>query len=119
MCLQRSTAQQMEDYVDIMELNYQQSDLKDMQPEARVVYERRVEYHKMISNLLESHMIEVAEPEKKAPTQEEDKKEEDKEEDKKEEDKEEDEKQQEEEKKEEKTLYEIPFVYRTVEKRLS
>ena len=64
----------------------------------------------MISKLLEHDMIEVAEAEKKAPTQEEDKKEEDKEED---------EKQQEEEKKEEKTLYEIRCVYRTVEKRLS
>ena len=50
-------------------------------------------------------MIDVTDPVKEAPNNEEDKKE--------------DEKQQEEEKKEEKTLYDIHFVYRTIEKRLS
>ena len=71
----------MEAYADIMQLNYQQSDLKDMQPEARAVFERRVRYHEMISNLLENNMIEVLEEDKETPIQEEDKKEEDKEED--------------------------------------
>ena len=100
------TAQKMEEYVDIMVQNFQPSDMKDLRPDARAVYERRVKYHQMISNLLENNMIEIiAEPVKEAPKNEED----------------EDDKQQEEEKekKQEKTLYDIHFVYRTVEKRLS
>ena len=43
----------MEDYVDIMEHEYKQSDLREIQSDVRAVYERRVKYHKMISNLLE------------------------------------------------------------------
>ena len=65
----------------------------------------RVKYHEMISNLLENSMIEITEPEKEAPKIEE-------------EDKEEDGKQHEEEKKEAKMLYDINFVYRTIERRL-
>ena len=105
----------MEDYVDIIEPNYQQRDLKDLQPEARAVFERRVSYHHMISNLLKNDMIDVTEPVKNAPKNEEDKEEDEKqqEEEKKEEQK------KEEEKKEEKALYEIQSVYRTIEKRLS
>ena len=95
----------MEDYVDIMQLGYQPSDMKDLKPEARTVYKRRVSYQQMISNLLKYNMIELTEPVKVAPNNEEDKEESDK--------------QQEEEKKEEKILYDIHFVYRTVEKRLS
>ena len=96
----------MEDYVDIMKPNYQTNDLKDLQPAARAVFERRVKHHEMISNLLENNMIEVIEQVEEAPKNEEDKEGED-------------EKQQEEEKKEEKTLYDIGFVYRTTEKRLN
>ena len=65
----------MEDYVDIMERNYQPSDLKDMQPEARAIYKRRVEYHEMISNLLKNNMIEVTEQENEVPEDEEEKEE--------------------------------------------
>ena len=62
----------MEDFVDIMERNYQESDLNDMQPDARAVYERRVAYHQMISNLLENNMIEFTEEVKKPANPEED-----------------------------------------------
>ena len=101
----------MEDFADIMQRNYQPSDLEDMQPDARAVYERRVEYHQMISNLLENCMIEVdTEKVKEIPNNEEDNEEDEKEQ--------EEEKKEEEKKQEVKTLYDIHFVYRTVEKRL-
>ena len=52
----------MEDYVDIMEPNYQPSDVEDLQPEARTVLLRRAKYHRMISYNLKNNMITVTEP---------------------------------------------------------
>ena len=57
----------MEDYVDITTPNYQPNDLKDLQPAARAVFERRVKHHEMISNLLENNMIEVSDQVKPGP----------------------------------------------------
>ena len=81
--------------------------MKDLQPDVLAVYKKRVAYHNEISRLLENDMIVVSpEPVKEVHNNEEDEKE--------------DEKEQEEEKKvEEKTLYDIHFVYRTIEKRLN
>ena len=52
----------MEGYDDVVQLDYQPGDLKDLNKKARAVYKRRFEYHEMISKLLESNMIEVLEP---------------------------------------------------------
>ena len=60
--LQRITAQEMEGYDDVVQLDYQPGDLKDLNKKARAVYKRRFEYHEMISKLLENNMIEVLEP---------------------------------------------------------
>ena len=49
----------MENHVDIKEPNYKRDDLKDMKPEVREIYKRRVQYHRMISELLEEDMVEV------------------------------------------------------------
>ena len=49
----------MEDYVDIMEQDFQPYLVRNMTPEVREVYERRANHHKMISNLLDNNMIEV------------------------------------------------------------
>ena len=76
-----------------------------MKPEVVEIFERRVLYHKMICDLLENHMIDVIEQVKEAPKI-------------IEEDQEEEKKQPEEEKEEDKTLYDIDFVYRTIERRL-
>ena len=101
----------MEDYVDITMPNIQPEELRDLKPEAREVFERRLEYHNMISDLLENHMVEVTDEVKTTANAEE--------EDKAANAEDEDVEQQEEEKKEEKTLYDIHFVYRTVNKRLN
>ena len=111
MSMMRVTAEEMEATVDIMSLEYNLWDVKDFNPEAREMYLRRVEHHEFMSNLLKNKMKEVKEeepePVKEAPENEEDKEAED-------------EKQQEEEKQEEeKMLYDVPYVYRTSEKRLN
>ena len=61
--------------------------MKDLKPDVRTVYEKRVAYQNEITRLLNNDMIEVTEPVKEAPNNEEDK--------------EEDQKQQEEEEKKE------------------
>ena len=48
-----------------MDHKFQPHDLKDLKPEVREVYERRVAYHDMMSDLLENNMIEVTEEVKK------------------------------------------------------
>ena len=76
---------------------------EDLKPDVRAVVEKRVAYHNIISRLLKNNMMDVTESVKEAPKNEQD---------------EEDKKQQDQEKKEEKALYDVPFVYRTIEKRL-
>ena len=49
----------MEDYVDITKPNIKPEELRDLKPQAKDVYERRLEYHNMISDLLKSEMIEI------------------------------------------------------------
>ena len=108
------TVKSIEDFVDIIShAKIEQRYLEDLKPEVRAVYEERVAYHKLISRLLENDMIEViVDPVKEAPNNEEEKEEDEKQ-------PEEEKKEEEEKKKEEKTLYDINFVYRTIEKRLN
>ena len=60
------TAEEMEYHVDIMEPNYQPQNLKYMMPEVREIYERRVEHHNMICDLLENNMFRVTDQVKQA-----------------------------------------------------
>ena len=48
-----------------MDHKFQPHDLKILKPEVKEVYERRVAYHEMMSDLLENNMIEVTEEVKK------------------------------------------------------
>ena len=104
----------MEDYIDILDEDFQKRDLKDLQPAVQIIYATRVKYFKELNSLLENDMVEV--PGEVKPTINIDDDDEDEDEKCQEEDEEEEKK---EEKEEEKQLYEIRGVYRTVEKRLS
>ena len=68
------TVESIEGFVDIiLHPKIEQRDLKDLKPDVRTVYEKRVAYHNEISRLLNNEMIEVTEPVKEAPNNEEDK----------------------------------------------
>ena len=98
----------MENIADVLDQGFEHHFLKDFKPKVLAVYEKRVQYHNKLSDLLRNSMVEVsAEVAQTVGSEDEDEKEE------------QEQKQKQEQEQEEKKIYELENIYRTVEKRLS